>query len=155
MLHDPVKYPDPESFQPERFLTPTGEFKDDPDIASAFGFGRRRVSCHDFVTRVVLNHKHSRVCPGRHLVDEIAYMFFSTFLSVFTVEKQKDEKGNEIPVNDKHNVEFSLRCGSISALTTVQSRFSHHNSPQPSSTIPVLNISAGRCCSALDSVNGG
>lgn len=43
MLHDPTKYPDPESFNQERFLTPSGQFKEDPDLTVAFGFGRRSV----------------------------------------------------------------------------------------------------------------
>ncbi|EIM84332.1 CyP450 monooxygenase [Stereum hirsutum FP-91666 SS1] len=89
MLHDPVRYPDPESFRPERFLTPSGEYNDDPHMAVAFGFGRR-------------------ICPGRHLVDEILYTFVSSFLSVLTVEKKKDEDGNEIPVSGKHAVDVAL-----------------------------------------------
>lgn len=62
MLHDPVKYPDPESFRPERFLTPSGEFRDDPDIAVAFGFGRRRVPCPRFVTHAALTQKDTQEC---------------------------------------------------------------------------------------------
>lgn len=43
ILHDPVEYPEPELFKPERFLHPDGSLNDavqDPSIA-CFGFGRR------------------------------------------------------------------------------------------------------------------
>ena len=40
MLHDPVKYPDPDSFKPERFFKDDGTLNDD-DVQAAFGFGRR------------------------------------------------------------------------------------------------------------------
>ena len=43
MLHDPAEYPDPECFEPERYLSGNGSLN--PDIRDpntiAFGFGRR------------------------------------------------------------------------------------------------------------------
>lgn len=46
MLHDPVAYPNPEDFSPERFIGPHGEFVEDPDLTVAFGWGRRFVHLH-------------------------------------------------------------------------------------------------------------
>ncbi|KAA1473738.1 cytochrome P450 [Dentipellis sp. KUC8613] len=40
MMHDPVDYPEPESFKPERFITADGRVNDD-DMRIAYGFGRR------------------------------------------------------------------------------------------------------------------
>ncbi|TFY82498.1 hypothetical protein EWM64_g1513 [Hericium alpestre] len=40
MLHDSEKYPEPEAFKPERFLTPEGKLNND-NVDAAFGFGRR------------------------------------------------------------------------------------------------------------------
>lgn len=40
MTRDPAKYKDPEIFNPDRFLTETGELNDD-EVTYAFGFGRR------------------------------------------------------------------------------------------------------------------
>lgn len=45
MLRDPIEYPEPETFKPERFLDERGEINHSvrkPDTA-AFGFGRRWV----------------------------------------------------------------------------------------------------------------
>lgn len=42
ILHDPVEYPDPMSFKPERFLPDRdGKVPRDPTVSGAFGFGRR------------------------------------------------------------------------------------------------------------------
>ena len=45
MLHNPEDYPNPDTFLPERFLTPDGSMDEnvrDPATV-AFGFGRRYV----------------------------------------------------------------------------------------------------------------
>ena len=44
-MHDPVEYPDPDAFKPERFLQdgkPNPNVRDPNEVA--FGFGRRCVS---------------------------------------------------------------------------------------------------------------
>ena len=79
ILHDPETYPDPEEFNPERFLNQDGSVRDDPALSLVFGAGKR-------------------ICPGRHFVDASIFIFTSSFLSVFNVTKAKDENGNEIPV---------------------------------------------------------
>ena len=40
MSRDPAKYKDADTFNPDRFLTETGELNDD-EVTYAFGFGRR------------------------------------------------------------------------------------------------------------------
>lgn len=37
-------------------------------------------------------------------------MFVSSFVSVFNVVREKDDKGNDIPVAGKHAVDIALRC---------------------------------------------
>ncbi|KAI9441778.1 cytochrome P450 [Lactarius indigo] len=80
ILHNPDLYPDPETFNPERFLNEDGTFRDDPMISLAFGGGKR-------------------ICPARHLVNMSLFMVAASVLSVFNVSKAKDENGHEIPVS--------------------------------------------------------
>ncbi|KAI9441802.1 cytochrome P450 [Lactarius indigo] len=79
VLHDPELYPDPEIFNPDRFLNEDGTFRDDPMISLAFGAGRR-------------------ICPARHLVDTVLFVVTASVLSVFNVTTAKDKDGNDIPV---------------------------------------------------------
>jgi len=67
----------PEEFTPERYLTSEGHAQD-PRTYS-FGFGRR-------------------VCPGKQLADNSIFIFVASILSVFTISKEIDKFGNEIPV---------------------------------------------------------
>lgn len=76
MLHDPKMYPNPEVFNPDRFI------KDgaiDPSVLDpakvAFGFGRR-------------------ICPGRYLSDNSLFITIASILHVFNISPAKDENGN-------------------------------------------------------------
>ncbi|KAI0278781.1 cytochrome P450 [Russula aff. rugulosa BPL654] len=79
ILHDPVVYPEPDKFKPERFLNQDGTVRDDPMLSLVFGIGKR-------------------ICPGRHLVESTIFIVASSILSVFNVTNAKDENGNDIPV---------------------------------------------------------
>ncbi|KAH9174406.1 cytochrome P450 [Lactarius sanguifluus] len=79
VLHDPELYPDPEAFNPGRFLNEDGTSRDDPMISLAFGIGRR-------------------ICPARHFVDVTLFTVTASVLSVFNVTKAKDKNGDDIPV---------------------------------------------------------
>jgi cytochrome P450 len=68
MLHDPTLYPDPDTFKPERFINTDGSLRDDPNLTSAFGFGKR-------------------ICPGRHVVDAILFSMTASLLAAFNIKR--------------------------------------------------------------------
>ncbi|TFK22015.1 cytochrome P450 [Coprinopsis marcescibilis] len=75
MSYDEAEYPDPGTFNPERFLSPDGSLNTDaPDPKEiAFGFGRR-------------------VCPGSHMAYSALFVTISTILSLFEITKPDDFK---------------------------------------------------------------
>ena len=68
ILHDPVTYPEPDVFKPERFINSDGTLRDDPVLTSVFGYGKR-------------------ICPGRHLADATLFIVIASLLSVFNIKK--------------------------------------------------------------------
>ncbi|KAI0043607.1 cytochrome P450 [Auriscalpium vulgare] len=82
ITHDPEMYPEPDMFNPERFLTVEPARKIDADVAvgAVFGIGRRQ-------------------CPGRHVADAILFMTVASVLATFDVGKAKNERGEEIPLS--------------------------------------------------------
>ncbi|KAI0796931.1 cytochrome P450 [Abortiporus biennis] len=80
-LHDANDYPDPECFNPERFLK---DGKLDPTVRNpnklAFGFGRR-------------------ICPGRHFGNMSIFLIIASVLQVFDIEPAKDANGVGIALN--------------------------------------------------------
>jgi cytochrome P450 len=79
ILHNPEDYPNPEVFNPSRYLTPEGTL--DPSVrdpgTACFGFGRR-------------------TCPGRHIAATSLFAVVSTLLATVELVRAKDAEGNEI-----------------------------------------------------------
>ncbi|KAF7789960.1 hypothetical protein EIP86_000908 [Pleurotus ostreatoroseus] len=79
ILHDEARYPDPDIFNPDRFIALDGGL--DLNVPNpeefAFGFGRR-------------------ICPGRHLASNSAWLALASILAVFELELPIDEFGREI-----------------------------------------------------------
>jgi hypothetical protein len=105
VLHDPVIYPDPDSFKPERFINEDGSLRDDPVLTTAFGFGKR-------------------ICPGRHLADGTIFIVIASLLSVFNIKKGNNTNGtaDDYPFTGsgiKYGYRVSLmRWEKIEELTT-------------------------------------
>lgn len=76
MLHDETRFPNPEEFNPERFLTPGGELNNDMKDAElpAFGFGRR-------------------ICPGRYLACASLWISIASILSILEIYRPLDDRG--------------------------------------------------------------
>ncbi|EKM49140.1 uncharacterized protein PHACADRAFT_265797 [Phanerochaete carnosa HHB-10118-sp] len=78
ILHDKERYPDPDTFNPSRFINREGRLrKDVPDPTEAFGWGRR-------------------ICPGRYFFLDLAWLAAANILAVFSIEKPIDELGNVV-----------------------------------------------------------
>lgn len=96
ILHDPDIYQEPERFNPERFLKPTGvrglsyelntDIRDPTEVA--FGFGRR-------------------VCPGRHMAYDSLWLSMASLLAVFNIRKAKDSAGNDITPEAEYHYGFT------------------------------------------------
>ena len=79
MLHDEEVYHEPNTFNPDRFLTREGTL--DPKVPNpeqfVYGFGRR-------------------VCPGRFLGLTSVWLAMSNILATFDFEIPTDDQGREV-----------------------------------------------------------
>ncbi|KAL4258702.1 cytochrome P450 family protein [Pleurotus pulmonarius] len=88
MLRDETIFPEPEKFNPSRFLI-NGAIDDrlKEHVMSAFGFGRRG-------------------CPGRHFAQDTLWITIVSLLSVFTISNAIDEGGKPIVPQLKYSADL-------------------------------------------------
>lgn len=80
ILHDEERYPNPDAFDPTRYLTPEGVLDrsaPDPTVDAAFGFGRR-------------------ICVGRHFAMDSLWIAIAYILATLDIQKAVDEAGNVV-----------------------------------------------------------
>ncbi|KZO97553.1 cytochrome P450 [Calocera viscosa TUFC12733] len=77
LMHDETMYPDPFTFDPDRFSTADGRVPQEDPTRWVWGFGRR-------------------VCPGQHLADAMLYITIVSTLAAFHIGKAVDEHGRII-----------------------------------------------------------
>ncbi|KAJ7656558.1 putative monooxygenase [Mycena rosella] len=78
MLHDPEFYPNPDTFDPDRYQNVDSEMEKIPELI--FGFGRR-------------------VCPGRLFAEGTFFLIVATILSTCEIVLPVDTKGNKVIPN--------------------------------------------------------
>ncbi|KAF8600017.1 cytochrome P450 [Ceratobasidium sp. AG-I] len=104
ITRDPSVYPDPESFNPDRFFnqpTPTPP-------APGFGWGRR-------------------ICPGQYIAEGSLFIAIASVLAAFHISKAKDENGEDIVPSTKAR-ENSLVYHPAPFKCNIQPRSEHHKS---------------------------
>ncbi|GBE77800.1 Multifunctional cytochrome P450 monooxygenase af510 [Sparassis crispa] len=75
ILHDPETFPNPEVFNPSRFLGPDSEYASNI-VNMAFGWGKR-------------------VCPGKAVGEASVFIAVALIAAAFTISNPRDEHGSE------------------------------------------------------------
>ena len=84
ILHDNERYPDPDSFDPSRFLAADGTLDPNvPDPMEAFGYSRR-------------------ICPGRYFASDVIWLTVASILSVFEVKEHIDKEGHDVELGENY-----------------------------------------------------
>ncbi|KAJ3554446.1 hypothetical protein NM688_g3107 [Phlebia brevispora] len=89
MLHDESVYPEPDVFNPDRYLPAAGKEPAPDPARAAFGFGRRCQSldpCHFhilFTLKTMISLQ--RICPGRFFADDSLFITIASILYAFSI----------------------------------------------------------------------
>ncbi|KAK0204930.1 cytochrome P450 [Desarmillaria ectypa] len=86
ILHDEKDYPNPLVFDPDRFMPGDGK-EPQPEPTAAFGFGRR-------------------VCPGRHLALNTAWIAVASIAATLSFSKAVDSEGRVVEPSDTYTDGF-------------------------------------------------
>lgn len=108
LCRDEGMFPDPDNFNPDRYLRgPKGErHPAEAYVAAAFGYGRRYVffQCARMITSGLLQLTVLLIlsaCPGRSLALDTIWLTIAQVLAIFDVLKDVDERGAELTPNVK------------------------------------------------------
>ncbi|KAG2340358.1 cytochrome P450 [Suillus weaverae] len=92
LSRDPIAFPDPDIFNPQRWLDSEGRLKDNNTKFLAYGFGRR-------------------VCPGQYLANHSLYITLAFLLWSFRIAQRPDAPINTHAFNDvviPHSAPFEI-----------------------------------------------
>lgn len=101
ILHDEVMYPEPLTFNPDRFLKDGKLNPSVRDPFAIFGFGRR-------------------ACPARHMAISSLWIAAASILSTFTLGKAVDDEGENIEPSPEYH--SALVCHSHPFKCTIKPR---------------------------------
>ncbi|KAI3319057.1 O-methylsterigmatocystin oxidoreductase [Xylariaceae sp. AK1471] len=93
MYYDPVRYPDPEQFRPERFLRQAGPSHDSGAPRWSYD-----AEAGDLPDRWVFGAGR-RLCPGMHFAVNSLYIGLAKILWAFEIKRLLDENGCEIQLD--------------------------------------------------------
>jgi cytochrome P450 len=90
ILRDPETFPNPDIFDPERFIDKAGVCGLSPlnPLSAAFGYGRR-------------------ICPGRYVAEAQLWLSIACMLAVFDIRPGRDVEELERLVKTAHEARFT------------------------------------------------
>ncbi len=99
---DPVYFPEPEAFDPQRWIGEDGTLRDDVRTFP-FGFGRRYARLYLFLQLSLTCYHRNSVCPGQHLATASTYLNTSLTLWAFNVREDEKDKIDVLAFTESAN----------------------------------------------------